>query len=337
MVFTASTPEITAIRACEILSEYWGIKGRVQFLTSERDQNILVATDGGSRYILKVSHPDEDRMVSNLQTTALLHIMSGDPHLPVPQIIPTLKGEAEFFISLPDGQESMVRLMSFLEGSHVQIADVSPEMAEHIGYTAGRLDIALSDCEHPAGNHDFLWDTRKLVELSSFLDCIEDEEKRSLTGHFVDVLCTDILPRLASLPQQLIHNDLNLGNMLFTDNSVSGIIDFGDMLRAQRVIDPANACAYLAVNADDPFRLSRTMAYKYIEANPLTSEEKEILPYLIIGRCLVTILVTNWRASIHPHQAGRILRHEPNAYALVKNLESFQHNLSDFFWENHNV
>jgi Ser/Thr protein kinase RdoA (MazF antagonist) len=79
------------------------------------------------------------------------------------------------------------------------------------------------------------------------------------------------------------------------------------------------------------------MARKYVEINPLTSEEKVILPYLLIGRCLVTILVTNWRSSLHPHQAERILRHESNFYSLLKRLEAFQFNLSDTFWENHNV
>jgi hydroxylysine kinase len=337
MVFTARKPEITDIQACEIVLKYWGIKSCVRFLTSERDQNILVEAEEGDRYLLKLSHPDEDRSVSNLQTSALLHIGSRDHGLPVPKILPALDGAFECFVSLNDGRECLVRLMSFLEGRHVSIEGITKKMAADIGHNAARLDIALSGCKHPAGDHDFLWDTRKLVDLYTLLPHIKDQKKRKKTAVLLQSFCNDILPQLTTLPQQLIHNDLNLGNMLIANNTVSGIVDFGDMLWAQRVIDPANLCAYLIENSDDPFRLVSSVIQKYIETNPLTSDETAILPYLMMGRCLLTILITNWRASLYPEQATRILRYERNAYASMKRIDAFKSNFSDIFWEKINV
>lgn len=337
MVFVASKPEISEYEACEIVLKYWDIKGRARFLTSERDQNILIEAEAEKRYLLKVSHPDEDRWVSNLQTTALLHIGSHNHGLPVPKIIPALNGGVERFISLADGRECLIRLMTFLEGRHIPIRDLTKKIAADIGIKAAQLDIALSDCKHPAGDHDFLWDTRKLIDLSRLLHHIKDKEKRKITAILLASFCEDILPQLATLPKQLIHNDLNLGNMLITQDIVSGIVDFGDMLYAQRVIDPANLCAYLIEDSDDPFRLARTAIRKYIEINPLISDEKIILPYLMMARCLLTILITNWRAALYPDQADRILRYESNAFASIKRIYTYKSNFSDIFWENINV
>lgn len=328
MVFTARLPEISDIYACSVLKEFWGIKGTIKFLTSERDQNILVTANNGTRYILKISHPDEDRLVSNLQTTALLHIALRDPALPIPRVIPTLDNNYETFITLVDGRECLVRLMSFLEGCHISPENVTIEAAADLGEKAARLDIALADCEHPAGDHDFLWDTRKLSELSSLLPHIKNNEKRALITKYLNLFCEESLPLLKQLPQQLIHNDLNFSNILFYDGHITGIIDFGDMLSAQRIIDPANLCAYLVQDAADPFHLGRAAMCNYTKLNPLTSVEKALLPHLLIGRCLLTILITNWRAALYPKQSERILRHESRAYGLIKWRNNLNSNLN---------
>ncbi|MBT4289668.1 MAG: phosphotransferase [Deltaproteobacteria bacterium] len=336
MVFTARLPDITDADACTILQKYWGLKGTVEFLTSERDQNILVKAFNGMRYLLKISHPDEDRQVSNLQTTALLHIASRDSNLPIPKVLPMLSSKHEAFITLVDGRECLVRLMSFLEGRHISPESVTIAMAESLGENAAQLDIALSDCEHPAGDHDFLWDTRKLSKLSSLLSHIKDIDKRKRIAKYVNQFCNEILPHFNLLSRQLIHNDLNLSNILFSGEHVTGIIDFGDMLFAQRIIDPANLCAYLIQDSIDPFYLGRAAMRRYIEINHLTSEERMILPHLLIGRCLLTILITNWRAALYPEQSGRILRHEARAYGLIQRGDILNSNLTDRFWENNN-
>jgi len=336
MVFTARLPEITDAYACTILKKHWGIKGTIKFLTSERDQNILVTADNGMRYLLKISHPDEDRQVSNLQTTALLHIASRDPSLPIPKVLPMLDDKFEAFITLADGRECLVRLMSFLEGSHIPPESVTIASAGNIGENAARLDLALSDCKHPAGDHDFLWDTRKLSELSSLLPYLQNNKKRALIAKYVNRFCDEILPQLNLLPRQLIHNDLNLSNILFSGEAVTGIIDFGDMLFAQRIIDPANLCAYLIQDSVDPFFLGRAVMHRYMEINHLSPQEKILLPHLLIGRCLLTILITNWRAALYPEQSQRILRHESGAYGLIKRGDILNSNLTDRFWENNN-
>lgn len=332
MHLTEKLPEIHRNFATKLLLEYWGIWADVDFLTSERDQNIIVISDDHKKYLLKISHPDEPEAVSNLQTSGLLHISRKDPSLPVPQVIPTTTGEYEPLVTLPDGRTSMVRLFSFLRGKPIGLTNLSKEISIQLGSTAARLDMALADLHHPNGQHELLWDTSKLEQLASFLGSINDKEKRHVTEKYMALLCDNVLPRLKKLPAQLIHNDLNLGNILFENKQVTGIVDFGDMIHTQRVIDPANLCSYLALDSKDPFSISRRAAKQYITENPLTEDEQDLLPFLVVGRSLVTILITNWRASLMPHQAVRILRHEHMAYKVLQRIEANQTSLSNLFW-----
>lgn len=337
MILTERMPEISDSQACRILRKFWNIEADVTILSSERDHNYMVHTNGNPRYLLKISHPGEDRGVGNLQTSTLLHIAKRDPDLPVPRVLPSKDGEYEVFITLSDGQESMVRLFSFLQGEEITLEKMNDEIARNMGNSAARLDIALSDLTHPCGDHDLLWDTRKLPDLAGYLPYINDPEKRKTTEQMLAMLCDEILPQLSKQQQQLIHNDFNLGNLCITANRVTGIMDFGDMLWSYRVIDPANLCAYLAKDHSDPFQLSRISMEEYIKINPLNTDERNLLPYLTIGRAMVTILITNWRASLLPDQVERTLRHEPEAYNMLKRAKPFLKELPNLFWGESNV
>lgn len=334
---TSTPPQLTEAQAAETAMQYWDIKSCARLLTAERDQNFLIEAEDRQRYVLKLTNPGEDRMVSNLQTVALLHIAARDSSLPVPKLLPAMDGAFEVFAPLPDGRESMVRMMTFLSGTPLYKANVTVQMAGNVGSALGRLDIALADFEHPARDHDFLWDIRRLAGLDPLLKHIECEETRRMAGKLLDAFCKDTVPQLTDLPQQVIHNDFNLYNVFGADNAVTGIIDFGDMIGAQRVIDAATLCAYLIEDTDEPLRLARAAMDKYVEINPLTSVEMSILPQLVIARRLLAILITNWHATLFPHNAAYILRNEPQARAVLLRMESLEPNLSQFFWENANA
>ena len=69
----------------------------------------------------------------------------------------------------------------------------------------------------------------------------------------------DVKPRLAGLRHQVIHNDYHLFNVLVAQDDasrVTGIIDFGDMIRAPLVAEVATAAAYQLRGTDDPDRKS---------------------------------------------------------------------------------
>jgi Ser/Thr protein kinase RdoA (MazF antagonist) len=209
---------------------------------------------------------------------------------------------------------------------------VDPAVATDMGRGLARLDLALAAFEHPAAGHDLLWDMNQLLRQSDLVRHIDDVAERRLVERMLGRLSVRVAPALRTLPQQAIHNDMNLYNVFGAAGRVSGIVDFGDMVRAARAVDPAVACAYLMLDAEDPFPLARSMLRAYDAVYPLSSAERAALPDLVAGRHLLTLLITGWRAALHPENADYIRRNAPLARASLARLAALGDAASDLLW-----
>ena len=99
------------------------------------------------------------------------------------------------------------------------------------------------------------------------------------------------------------HNDANPGNVLFTGDDVSGIIDFGDMVRGTRVQELAVAGAYL-YEGDGPYLESvAALVGGYLRVAPLPWEQVALLPGLLRTRALLSLVITSWLADTAEHEA----------------------------------
>ncbi len=317
---TVAAPSLSDNDAQVMMLETWGLDANVCCLSSERDQNFLATITDGRRFVLKIANPSEDRAVSNLQTSALQRIQARDPELPVPHLLPSRTGAAEVDTTLTDGRRAMARVLSCVGGSPLFGAPVTPEMATDLGGKAARLDLALADMRHPAERHPFVWDMTQIDQLAPLLVHQERMEHGSLIVAEFKRFCSDVLPRFDGLRWQLIHNDLNLYNVFGDSNGITGLIDFGDMVRAPLALDPAIAAAYLMADGDDPLVLARAFLTAYQRQLPLTGEEIALLPDMMIGRYLLTLLITRWRADLHPENAAYIQRNAPHALTSLQYL-----------------
>jgi hypothetical protein len=117
---------------------------------------------------------------------------------------------------------------------------------------------------------------------------------------------------LAACPVQAIHNDLNPSNLLIGADGrhLCGIIDFGDMIMAPAIMELTVACAYLTA-ATDLIDAIGNCAAAYLAWRPLPKAAMQQLPDLIATRWAMTILITEWRAQLHPENAAYILRNNP--------------------------
>jgi hydroxylysine kinase len=125
-----------------------------------------------------------------------------------------------------------------------------------------------------------------------------------------------VLPRLASLRSQVIHNDYHFYNVLVAPDDharIVGIIDFGDMLYAPLVGEVATAAAF-HMAGDDPFEGPAQFVAAYHAALPLTGAEQEIVCDLMATRHLITVLISEWRAARYPENRAYIMRHNPAAW-----------------------
>jgi Ser/Thr protein kinase RdoA (MazF antagonist) len=105
------------------------------------------------------------------------------------------------------------------------------------------------------------------------------------------------------------------------EGEVTALIDFGDSLAAPLIQDLAVCAAYhFDAEADDPFTDARLLTAAYEAILPLTDQERDLIPILIVGRAVMTVLITAWRSRLHPDNADYILRNAGRSIAALNRL-----------------
>lgn len=303
-------PRLDEDTLARLVLSHWGLSGTLSRLTSERDLNHRFDTPTAS-YTLKISNPAEPVEMTDFQTRALLHTAATDPGLPTPRVIPTRDGNP--VANLPEGA---LRLLTWCPGTPVAHLPRTPLLARATGLALARLTAALASFDHPASDHILLWDIRQFPRLAPLFPALP-ADLRPRAEAFLARFKDQIAPALAKLQTQVVHADFNPHNLL-TDPAgpatLTGILDFGDMVRSHRVCDLATACSY-QIDPEAPLRLLGPLLAAYHAHLPLTDAEMRLLPDLIIARMLTTLTISAWRAERYPANATYILRNAPSARA----------------------
>ncbi|ULB09234.1 phosphotransferase [Cereibacter azotoformans] len=316
-LLAAPRPAFTATEAEGLARAHFGQDGRALPLTSERDQNFRLVT-GHGEFVLKIANAAEPRGVTEFQTLALLHLEDRAPSLPVPRVGRTLEGAP--WAELPSG--NLLRLLTWVGGEPLWRARGGAAQRRAIGRCLGGITAALADFAHPAADYELLWDIRHAARLRPLLPAIPDARTAVLAGQVIDRFDAEAAPRLADLPWQVVHNDMNSHNIMVDPadpSRVTGVIDFGDMVRTARACDLAIAGSY-QLEPGDPAGSLADLVAGYHEANPLQPSEIEILPELVAARMVATIAIASSRAAQQPENAPYILRNLPAAAAGLEAL-----------------
>ncbi|HUG60211.1 MAG TPA: phosphotransferase [Methylomirabilota bacterium] len=319
-VLVSPPPNVTDAQALRIARERFGIDGVVSRLTSERDANFRITDAAERSFVLKIANPAERPAVTNLQTEALLHIERNDPGLPVPRVVRTNEGAAEIRLALGDG-EPVVRMLTFLEGEPLHRVRAGEAQRAAIARALASLALALRDFEHPAAEHDLLWNIANARRLRPLLPAIADDPLRALAERAIDLFDREVEPALASLRRQVVHNDFNPHNILMDPaehDRVCGILDFGDVVRTALIADVAVAASYLVEADGDPLDPIAAFAAAYHAVVPLTAAEIGVLFDLVSVRLVTTVAIASWRARRQPENAAYILRNCPPAGAALQ-------------------
>lgn len=334
-LLSTSPPKFSAAAAARVLRDQYGIEGHLKVLDSERDQNFFVEGTAGEAFVLKIANSAEAAGVTDLQSAALLHVEQRDPDLLVPRVMRTLGGRTDITIVGDDGREHVARVLSWLVGTPLELAEPRPDNAAELGSILARLGIALADFEHPCSDHVLLWDLSHAGQLTAWLDYIENESLREICKTHLHRFEEHTEPALNKLRSQVIYNDLHSGNVVVDPNNseiIAGVIDFGDIVRAPLVIDVGVAAAYLCDSGDDP--LSRIVKFLrgYNRVRPLQREELELIYDLIITRNVVTLVIGNWRGAQYPENQDYILSDASLARLRIETLQSLgQRTVTDVF------
>jgi hydroxylysine kinase len=317
-VMTTPPPEFSTVAITRVLCDYYGIDGAVHVLASERDQNFLVEQNNGTSCVLKIANPAEVAAVTDFQIEALLHVAATDPGLPLPRVVRTLDGSTRKTIVGEDDREHVVRVLTWLDGIPLGDTEPRPDNAADLGSTLARLGVALRDFDHPASNHGLLWDIKGAENLLTLLGNIEDSLLFTTCRRQLHRFEKYTKPALENMRSQVIYNDLHASNVLVDPRDpqrITGIIDFGDIVKSPLIIDVAVASAYLVDNSDSPLARIHAFLAGYSKVRPLKQDEVDLLYDLIMTRNVMTIVISHWRARRYPENREYLLRSE----ALARN------------------
>lgn len=328
----AAPPALSPQMAAGLARSHFGLAcAEVRPLTAERDQNLMLRCDDGSAWVMKVAHPGEARAITDFQTAALSHLERTAPGLPVPRVRPARDGAGEVVATLPDGRRSVVRVLAWLGGQPLVHAPRSPRQRENLAHCLAGLGRAFQGFSHPGQDHYLQWDISHLDRLAPLIPAIEDERARAATAAVLADFTATARPALPTLRRQVIYNDLNFHNVLVDPadpDRIAGIIDFGDIIAAPLINDLAVAASYQLAGEAGRAQAAEFIA-AYHRALPLRDEEIRLLPLLIEARLAMTLLITGYRARLHPENAAYILRNNASARAalLVSRAATAQSNL----------
>ncbi len=289
----------------EVLAAKYGLQGELSPLDGERDQNLLLDSPEG-RFMVKIANPAEAIDVLDMQQAALEHVRRWAHGFAVPQPRRSNDGRRVVVVER-SGVAYPVRVQTFLDGAVLRGLPAGTVTPRHLGEVLAALQLALQGFFHPAAGRRLLWDVRLAPELHPMLSSIGEPEVRSLVEAVLEPLEAEVLPGLGALPSQIIHNDVNPDNILVTGDTITGIIDFGDLLHGPRVMDLAVAAAYVLPDAADSAEALADLCAGYHSLIELSGEELEVLPDLVAGRLCLSIAIGEWRAERHPDNAEYIL------------------------------
>jgi Ser/Thr protein kinase RdoA (MazF antagonist) len=289
------TPTFDIDTATAVAGEHFGIRAFAQTLPSERDQNFLLTNPEGEKFVLKIANALESRPFLEAQNSVLKHLQRQLSFCQ--RLVPATSGEEIATARAANGAIHFVHMVRYLPG--VPLADVRPHssaLLHDLGRKLGQLAHALADFDHPAVHRDFHWDLANGNRVvNEFAQLIASAKLRDL------VLKCRFEPQ-TTLRRSVIHGDANDYNLLVDPQSatVTGLIDFGDMVYSYTVGDLAIAIAYVILDKTDPHAAAAEILNGYRGEFELRDDELESLWPLVRLRLAMSVCLAAHQLKQQP-------------------------------------
>jgi len=300
----------------DLLAERYGIvDAEVGTLRGYDNRNYDVRTAVG-RFVLK-TYPYRLGLVEELlaESEALRHLRSKGIEFspePVPE-----KGGNDVFRATLEGKDSIVRLLTFVEGELVGEKGLTPDVLKPVGSLLARIANSLSDLSLPAlASKKSEWDLQHYRQNAAYLKFIPGPSDRKFVEYFFLKAREQVDPVLADLPRGLIHGDANEWNIVRTVKGVS-LIDFGDICQSPLVNDLAIAGAYAAMFAEEPVAGVLPLIEGYSELRRLKDAECALLFDLVALRLCASVCNAA-RARIEMPENEYAFLSEEKAWSTLK-------------------
>ena len=234
----------------KVARQLYGIDGSLQRLPGEYDTNVRIWGDKQADVVLKIMHPSRIPSFIEMQIAALQHISTAAPAVPVQRVVAQRDGLLWSTVTI--GTHShVVWMLTYLEGTLFAEANpVDDALVAHLGETIARIDHGLQHLAFDAPERMLEWDVLNAGWIRGYTDALADEGERSLITRLVDRFESHYAVHRESVRIGLIHGDANDYNVIvgkpgYRTRRVTGVLDFGDMMRTAIVSELAISAAYM--------------------------------------------------------------------------------------------
>ncbi|WP_105034341.1 aminotransferase [Cryobacterium aureum] len=296
--FHLPRPRLTPEQATELARDRFGVSGVVTELGSNQDRNFRIKTDAGS-LVLKVSNPAITTVQLEAQNAALAHL--GTLGLDLPAAIAGIDGGEIQRVTI-DGQNLDLRLLTYVDGQPLtDVVRLSVGQIRALGDVAGRMVRGLADFEHPGTDRFSQWDLRRCGEvIDALLGYVDDEVRRERLRTVTDAVRQQLARVAADLRVQTIHGDLtddNVVNRADAAETITGVIDFGDVAQGWLVAELAATCACVLYRSPQHPLAVLDAIEAFTKQVPLTDTELTALWPLVVLR--TAVLVVSGEQQVH--------------------------------------
>ncbi|WP_159500601.1 phosphotransferase [Microbacterium sp. 18062] len=296
-----------------VLLAHWNVRGitEVRDTASEADRTTLVFARSGD-VVLK-SFPDGSD-AAHMQVALLAAAARAATPLPVPALL------IDERTGSPLDPAGTTFVATLRPGIPLEDAELTASLVDAIAAAQAALLDALRGVDASAARvpdtND--WSLDAVLRHAPLVDVHLDAELSRIAHLVISDYRDRVSPILAGMPRQVLHADFNLSNLLVTDGALTGIIDFGDAVRAPRVFDVAVTAAYLSMrlSATDHPLVERYLA-RMTGRCALDDAELAVLPTLMLCRVVMALVLGRETAQSSPERAAYQLRYDALATRLL--------------------
>ena len=313
---------LTTDVAARVAAEVYGLTGEIRALPGEYDDNFRLQAPDSRAFVLKMMHPAREDAFVDMQCRAFTHLAGKAPHLALPRVIPTGRGELYNRVTLEDETSRLVWMLSYLPGTTLaETKPHTPELLGSLGRLLAEIDLALKDFSHPCTQRFLKWDLSRSNWARDYLGHIANPERRALAKKFLNLFEEEAVPRFPLLRRSVIYGDANDHNALIDPGTkrVVSMIDFGDMHEGFTVGEPAIAAAYAILGKNDPLAAAGAVLAGYHEIFPLRDDEIAAFFALMGVRLAVSVVNSAHRKSLVPDDPYVTVSEAP-AWAALERL-----------------
>lgn len=291
----AICPTFSKEEALFLLKKEWGIYGVLKPLDSYLDQNFLVQSENGEKFVLKIANIETPEDWLDLQNKSLIHLESDF----IPKIVLSNSGKQMLF-----HESHWWRVLEFLEGTMLSSVPFrSNGLLKNIGEFAGGISKQLSTFNHPAAERPIQWDLQHAESLlNKWIDFVDDKNTKNSILTILENWETK-KESIAKLRKSVIHADLTRYNILLDDTGekVQGVIDFGDICLSWTIGELAVLVLESVMTGSiNPFQDAYEVIQSYHQIFPLEENEIELLYSMMQLRSAMIVCASSRQLSMEP-------------------------------------